>query len=296
MGRMSTPAATPPQPADAPHSAARSADPSARALGEMPIDELRAYAENLGLQVPAGCSRGDLVLRVSRRLELIERLDRDALLDICVWAHRPVRQSDPRPDLVRAIAAIEGGNYSRLSARGLRALAALRSVPVGPNDTDAMVADALVRAEGLRQRLSRVRRALVGAVLSRVIEGDAAPAEYQFLPEDDAARRLSLKHEIEDRGVVGGIASRLRGAADDYLRSKLDEIEARIDRKLDEIDRRLSEWRDREVANRLRILRITLVASVLFALLSLGYHVVVRRWMGAQPPPPIAATPPDTPR
>lgn len=296
MGSMSTPAAMPPRPTDTPRSAGRSADSSARALGDMPIDELSAYGENLGLEVPAGCGRGDLVLRISRRLELIERLDRDALLDICVWAHRPVRQSDPKQDLVRAIAVIEGGNYRRLSARGLRALAALRSVPIGPNDTDAMVADALMRAEGLRQRLSRVRRALVGAVLSRVIEGDAAPAEYQFLPEDDAARRSSLKHEIEDRGVVGGIASRLRGAADNYLRSKLDEIEARIDRKLDEIDRRLSEWRDREVANRLRILRITLVASVLFALLSLGYHVVVRRWMGAPPPPPIAATQPGMPR
>ena len=51
----------------------------------------------------------------------------------------------------------------------------------------------------------------------------------------------------------------------------MQEIEDRIDYKLDEIDRRLAEWRNRELANRLRIIKITLVVSVVIALLSLLY-------------------------
>ena len=86
-----------------------------------------------------------------------------------------------------------------------------------------------------------------------------------------------LRWSIEDHGVVGGIASRLRGAADDYIKIKLDEIELRIDGKLNQIDQRLAEWRDREVANRLKILRITLVFTVLVAILSLGYNYIKRQ-------------------
>ncbi len=49
---------------------------------------------------------------------------------------------------------------------------------------------------------------------------------------------------------------------------------ARIDRKLDEIDRRLAEWRDKEIANRIRILKITLWASVIVGIISLIYAYV----------------------
>ena len=96
---------------------------------------------------------------------------------------------------------------------------------------------------------------------------------YRFLPEE--GRYPSLKEEIADEGVVGGIARKIRGVADDYVRQKLDEIEIRIDQKLDEIDTRLGEWRDREVANRLKIIKITLVGSILVALLSLGYKYLL---------------------
>ena len=51
-------------------------------------------------------------------------------------------------------------------------------------------------------------------------------------------------------------------------------MEARIDRKLDEIDRRLAEWRDKEIANRIRILKITLWASVIVAIVSLLYSYI----------------------
>ena len=70
-------------------------------------------------------------------------------------------------------------------------------------------------------------------------------------------------------GLFGGIASRVKKTADSYVNQKLDEIEARIDRKLDEIDRRLGEWRDKEIANRIRIMKITLWASVIVGAFSL---------------------------
>ena len=84
----------------------------------------------------------------------------------------------------------------------------------------------------------------------------------------------SIKDEIEESGLFGGIANRIKKTADSYVNQKLDEIEARIDRKLDEIDRRLAEWRDKEIANRIRILKITLWASVIVGAFSLIYSYV----------------------
>src|SRR5581483_5614512 len=113
------------------------------------------------------------------------------------------------------------------------------------------------------------RNTWLGGIIGRYVLGpqaDVEPSEeYKFLPPDK--RAPTLRDEIEERGLIGGLTGRLRGAADDYVREKLDEIERRIDRKLDEIDRRLSEWRDRELTNRLRIMKITLVASVIVALI-----------------------------
>jgi len=75
--------------------------------------------------------------------------------------------------------------------------------------------------------------------------------------------------------LFGGIAGRLKKSADSYVNQKLDEIEARIDRKLDEIDRRQGDWRDKEIANRIRILKITLWASVIVGVVSLIYSYIV---------------------
>ena len=81
----------------------------------------------------------------------------------------------------------------------------------------------------------------------------------------------AIKEEIEESGLFGGIASRVKKTADQYINQKLDEIESRIDRKLDEIDRRLAEWRDKEIANRIRILKITLWASIIVGIVSALY-------------------------
>ncbi|MDB5325304.1 MAG: hypothetical protein JWM57_873, partial [Phycisphaerales bacterium] len=108
--------------------------------------------------------------------------------------------------------------------------------------------------------------------------GAARPAE--------GPRQQALREEIEEAGFFGGIANRVKRQADSYVNQKLDEIEARIDRKLDEIDRRLAEWRDKEIANRIRILKITLWVSVVVAVISLIYSYVqveTKRWRNPLP-------------
>lgn len=99
-----------------------------------------------------------------------------------------------------------------------------------------------------------------------------------------AAEDSSKAHEPADWRVkvLHGAAEKLRGAADSYIAAKLDEIEARVDNKLDRVEQRidakivelhrnLRELRDRELRHRLRMLKITLIFTVLVALLSLGY-------------------------
>ncbi|MFQ6048799.1 MAG: hypothetical protein ACE5K7_05495 [Phycisphaerae bacterium] len=86
-------------------------------------------------------------------------------------------------------------------------------------------------------------------------------------------------------------AERLRGAADSYIAAKLDEIEARVDAKLDHVERRidakivelheqLQQMRDRELRHRLRLLKITLVFTVLVAAVSLVYKWLARYLAG----------------
>ena len=170
-------------------------------------------------------------------------------------------------------------------------LARMRGVMVGPEDTVPVIVRKLKRQEGLFGRLNRKRRAVLGAMVSRVIGEEGGGEEYQFLPPNPPTAAAggtgggggvgggggatsSIKEEIEEAGLLGGIAGRIKRSADTYLNQKLDEIEARIDRKLDEIDRRLAEWRDKEIANRIRILKITLWASVIVAGISLVYSYI----------------------
>lgn len=241
------------------------------AVAELPVDELITYGKELGLPLDAGMGHGELLRRVRERQELLVQLDRDALLDVVVWARRPVRQSASKEQLAKEIAGIKKMDFKGLSDRGLRALALLRGISPNTGEHREMTEARLKAAEGLWDKLTRKRRQVLGSVLNKVVGGSTGQDQdaYRFLPED--GRSSSLKEEIAEQGVVGSITRRLRGVADDYVREKLDEIEARIDRKLDEIDARLGEWRDREIANRLKIIKITLVASVLVALLSYGY-------------------------
>jgi hypothetical protein len=202
--------------------------------------------------------------------------------------------------------------FDGLSERGLVCLARLRGVECGSEEPVPLVVKKLKKKEGFFSRMNRKRRAVLGSIVSNMIGEDDKSAEYQFLPPADGGqtatlssppttlnqarpstgagsgggtgtvpppRDRSIKEEIEESGLFGGIASRVKKTADQYINQKLDEIESRIDRKLDEIDRRLAEWRDKEIANRIRILKITLWASVIVASCSLVYsYIKVNFW------------------
>jgi hypothetical protein len=109
-------------------------------------------------------------------------------------------------------------------------------------------------------------------------------------PDDAPVTEADLQKADEQADwkvtVLHAAAEQLRGAADGYIAAKLDEIEALVDAKLDHVEQRidakiielhrsLREIRDRELRHRLRILKITLIFTVLVALLSLGY-----KWLG----------------
>ena len=247
---------------------------SSASLADLPRDELLHYARKNGLSVEAGTPRGELLRIIRERQKLLADLDKAALLDVVVWARLPVRQSVSKEQLAQHIATIAKPRFHGLSDRGLTALARLHGVKLQQGDDRPTIEKRLRRKAGLWARVQAKRRSLVGSILTKLVEGKNPEGEYRFLPEDEGS---SLKETIENVGVVGGIAQKLRGAADLYVSEKLDEIERRIDCKLDEIDRRLGEWRDREVRNRLRIIKITLVTAIIVAVISLGYDYIKSR-------------------
>jgi hypothetical protein len=255
----------------------------ARQLAELPKDELEHLAEGLGLDPTEFKTRQHLVAAIHERRQVIAGLDRDAMLDIIRWGRRPVPINSTREQLAAEIARIRLMRFDGLSQRGLVVLATLRGARIRGDETVPELVKRLRKQEGFFSRLNRKRRAFIGSIVSGMIGSEESAADYQFLPPQQSgaadstapsSKPASIKDEIEESGLFGGIASRVKKTADSYINQKLDEIEARIDRKLDEIDRRLAEWRDKEIANRIRILKITLWASVIVALLSLIYSYI----------------------
>lgn len=260
-----------------------------RQLSEIPRDELEHLAEEYGLDPTRYKTRQHLVVALHERRQLIASMDREAMLDVIRWGRRPVTVNATKDQIAQEIARITSMKFAGLSHRGLLALARLRGVASADDDKVPVLVRRLKRQEGVFSRLNRKRRAMLGSLVSKIVGDDpAGAADYQFLPSDGgatgnasgltgtatvapAAPSHSIKDDIEESGLFGGITSRIKKSADAYVNQKLDEIEARIDRKLDEIDRRLAEWRDKEIANRIKILKITLWASVIVAAFSLVY-------------------------
>lgn len=259
---------------------------SSSSLADLPLDELVAYGRELGLSIDPAAPRGELLRLIRERQELLVELDRDAMLDVVMWARIPVRRSASKEQLAKQMATITKARFGGLSDRGLRALARFRGAQVEEGEPRATLERRLRRQEGVWARVNRKRRRVIGSLVSKFVDESPPQGDYQFLPEEDGGS--SLKESIEEAGVMGGIAHKLRGAADQYLREKLDEIERRIDRKLDEIDSRLGEWRDQEIRNRLRIVKITLITAIVVAIVSLGYdHLKTRSELPGQTGPPV---------
>lgn len=242
---------------------------SSPSLAELPIDELVQYGQSLGLQLPADTPHGEALRLVRQRQELLVELDHDALLDVVAWLREPVRRSASKEQLAEIISRHSRVRFGGLSLHGLHALARLHGVKPREDESRDQLERRLRKARGWSAQFKRFQRRLVGSFVARIVDASSDNRDYKFLPEDRAS--VSIRSEIEETGLVGGVARKLRGVADDYLREKLDEIESRIDRKLDEIDKRLAEWRDREVAHRFKLLKLTLVFTILVAALSLLY-------------------------
>jgi hypothetical protein len=259
-----------------------------RQLSELPKDELAHLAEEFGLDPRDYKARQHLVAAIHDRRQMIATMDRDALLDVVRWGRRPVLANLTKEQLAQEILRIKSMRFEGLSQTGLVILARLRGVAIKPTDDVPALVRKLKKQEGFFSRLNRKRRAMLGSIVSNMLGESDGGGDYQFLPPTDspgsataegppkpqAKGSPSIKEEIEESGLFGGIAGRIKRSADEYLNQKLDEIEARIDRKLDEIDRRLAEWRDKEIANRIRILKITLWATVIVGASSLIYSYV----------------------
>src|SRR5690606_7904082 len=149
-----------------------------------------------------------------------------------------------------------------LSQRGLIVLCRLRGLAVPDEAPVPTLIRRLKKQEGILSKLNRKRRAMLGSLVSNLIgdaNGGGGGEAYQFLPPQQqsppppgkrsahagtarSASSPAIKEEIEESGLFGGMAGRIKKSADSYVNQKLDEIETRIDRKLDEIDRRLAEW------------------------------------------------------
>ncbi len=255
-----------------------------RQLAELPGDELQALAEDFGLDATAYKSPQLLVTALHQRRQLIAAMDRDAMMDVVRWGRRPVTFNAGKEQIAQEIARIKSMKFAGLSHRGLIALAQLRSVPIKDGDPVPVLIKKLKQKESLFAKVGRARRAALGSVVSKIIGEEQSKQEYHYLPGPTSSaagahesttipprQPGTIKEEIEESGLVGGLTNRIKKTADSYLNQKLDEIESRIDRKLDEIDRRLAEWRDKEIANRIRILKITLWASVIVGIVSLIY-------------------------
>ncbi len=271
-------------------------------LSNLPRQELDAIAEEFGLDPTQYKETDEIVAAIQTRRNLIATLDRAAMQDVLDWAGRTLPPMVSNEQLAIEIAKIKSMRFNHLSDRGLVVLAQLRGVDFYHGTSRDDILYALKSQEGFFAKLKRKTRGWMGKRVEKMIGDEtttitpATPVpENKATDQTAAPRQQALREEIEESGFFGGIANRVKKQADSYVNQKLDEIEARIDRKLDEIDRRLAEWRDKEIANRIRILKITLWASVVVAAVSLVYsYIQVERDKWLQPRPNQTTSIPST--
>jgi hypothetical protein len=214
---------------------------------DLPLDELVDRARELGLDVDDVADVREIRRLIERRIDWIEQLDRDALEEIARWANVPVRARGNNVDLFCKIRREGKMDFAGLSGRALFTLGLVRGIEVGSEDDEDTLRQKLRKAESLTDWLGRKSR----SVLAKGVGG---------LVDPYVRRKMD---EIEIR-----------------VDNKLDEIEHRVHRMVDEFDERLDARLEREVAHRLKIIRITLIISLIIALLSLGYAWVYRMVTG----------------
>lgn len=227
-------------------------------------DQLRNEALSLGADLSSTSTRAETLDALARQKRLIASFDENVLVELATWAHLPLPPAAQslttrKENLARTVLTLRTMRFAGLSIDALRTLALLRGIPLRGDEPVQAIVAALAESESLSHKLQRKSRSFLGKMAEKFLAPNAPPGTKP------------LRHHIEDHGLLTGLSASLKSSADAYVSEKLDEIEARIDRKLDEIDRRLADWRDREIANRIRILKITLWASLAISALSLLY-------------------------
>ena len=145
----------------------KATETNAPTLSDLPEDELVGYGRDLGLDLDYGRGRGELLRRIRRRRELLIELDRQALLDVVVWARRPVRKSAGKEALARQIAQIQHVDFAGLSQAGLEALARLRGLDLRRGEPRSTLERRLRRVGGFWGRVRRARRGLMAGLIAK---------------------------------------------------------------------------------------------------------------------------------
>lgn len=161
-----------------------------------------------------------------------------------------------------------------------------------PQSSEPMPPSRSSPVRGMFGYLGQMARDAVAGTVGRLLEAPPEPAEMARPGSPTEAGQGGEPEVVQRRrlNVLHGVAEQLRETADTYIAAKLDEIEARVDAKLDGIERRIDQkivdlheqlevMRDRELRHRLRLLKITLVFTVIVALLSLAYRWIIRHWI-----------------
>jgi len=238
----------------------------ARQLEELSDVELRGLAEDIGLEVGAREKRSELIGRIRERQEVIDRVSREELAGILRWAGEEVKDFHTKHLLVRRFALLNFRRTEGLTSEQLRIVAALRGIEFADDTSDEEIAEEIeASAKRWTDMLKRAGGRVVGYI-ARKVAGD---------PDDKMEPPEQPERAVGD-SLKKGFKAALRFSMDDYIKEKLDEIEARIDRKLDELDRKMDDWRTREVRHRLRIIRYTIITTVIVAIVSILYKLIIR--------------------
>ena len=235
-----------------------------RELEEVGDVELRGIAEDLGFDVGRKESRSDVISRIRARRLVIDEVSREEFARILRWAGEEVKDFHAKDLLVRRFYRVNFRRTEGLSPEDLRIVGRLRGLEF---DEDTPTEEIAASIEASAKRWTDVLKRAGGRVVGYIAKKVAGADDDEMAPPEDEQKVVSAS-------LRKGFKAALRFSMDDYIAEKLDEIESRIDRKLDDLDRKMDDWRTREVRHRLRIIKYTIIATVIVAVISIIYKLV----------------------
>src|SRR5580765_7475598 len=182
-------------------------------LEEKPREELDHIAEDIGLDSSQYRTPRRLAPAIQERREMINAMDREAMLEAARWGRRPIPPNPTKEQLALEISQIKSMRFTGLPLRGLIVLAVMRGVPLKGDETEPELVRKLKKQEGFFRKIARKRRAWMGSIISgmlgeqefRTDEQFAAPQEPGLGTTNDPTlpplTEGSLKDEIEEAGV-----------------------------------------------------------------------------------------------